>query len=71
MYKSKELESIFIEIINKKSKNTIAGCIYMHPKLAVDEFDNQLLSLMLEKVSFENKEVCLIGDKYKSKSTKL
>ena len=43
----------------------------MHPKLAVDEFDNQLLSLMLEKVSFENKEVCLIGDKYKSKSTKL
>ena len=62
MYKSKELESIFIEIINKKSKNTIAGCIYMHPKLAVDEFDNQLLSPMLEKVSFENKKVYLIAD---------
>ena len=62
MYKSKELESIFTEIINKKSKNTIVGCIYMHPKLGFDEFDNQLLSLMLEKVSFENKDVYLIGD---------
>ena len=36
IYKSKELESIFIEIINKKGKNTIVGCIYKHPKLAID-----------------------------------
>ena len=62
MYKSKELESIFIEIINKKGKNTIAGCIYKHPKLAIHEFNNQFLSPMLEKVSFENKEVYLMGD---------
>ena len=39
MYKLKELESIFIEIINKKGKNTIVGCIYKHPKLAIDEFN--------------------------------
>ena len=62
MYKSKELESIFIEIINKEGKNTIVGCIYKHPKLAIDEFNNHFLSPMLEKVSFENKEVYLIGD---------
>ena len=31
-YKSKELETIFIEIINKKYKNYIIGCIYRHPK---------------------------------------
>ena len=62
MYKSKELESIFIEIINKKGKNTILGCIYKHPKLAIDEFNNHFLSPMLEKVSFENKEVFLMGD---------
>ena len=61
MYKSKELESVFIEIINKKGKNTIVGCIYKHPKLAIDEFNNQFLSPMLEKVSFENKEVYLMG----------
>ena len=62
MYKSKELESVFIEIISKKGKNTIVGCIYKHPKLAIDEFNNQFLSPMLEKVSFENKEVYLMGD---------
>ena len=62
MYKSKELESIFIEIINKKNKNTFVGCIYKHPKLAIDEFNNHFLSPMLKKVSFENKEVYLIGD---------
>ena len=60
MYKSKELESIFIEIINKKGKNTIVGCIYKDPKLVIDEFNNQFLSLVVEKVSFKNKEVYLI-----------
>ena len=40
MYKSKELESIFIEIINKKGKYTIVGCIYKHSKVAIDEFNN-------------------------------
>ena len=58
MYKSKELESIFIEIINKKG----IGCIHKHTKSAIDEFNNQFLSPMLEKVSFENKEVYLMGD---------
>ena len=62
MYKLKELESIFIDIINKKGKNTIFGCIYKHPKLAVDEFSNHFLPPILEKVSFANKEVFLIGD---------
>ena len=62
MYKSKELESIFIEIINKKGKNTIAGCIYKHPKLEINEFNNHFLSPMFEKASFENKEVFLMSD---------
>ena len=55
MYKSKELESIFIKIINQKDKNTIVGVIHKHPKLTVDEFNNRFLSPILEKVSFENK----------------
>ena len=62
LYKSKELESIFIEIINKKDKNTIVGCIYKHPILTNDEFNNHFLSPMLEKVSFEHQEVFLMGD---------
>ena len=62
MYKSKELESIFIEIIKKEGKNTIAGYIYNHPKLSVNGFSDQSSSPMPEKISFENKEVYLIGD---------
>ena len=61
-YKSKELKSIFIEIINKKDKNTVVGYIYKHPKLAINEFNNQLLCPLLENVSFGNKEVYLKGD---------
>ena len=61
MYKSKELEPTFIEIINEKGTNTIVGCVYKHPKLAADEFNNHFLSPMLEKVSFENREVYLMG----------
>ena len=49
MYKSKELESIFIEIINKKGKNIIIGWIYKYPELAIDEFNNQFLSPMPKK----------------------
>ena len=62
MYKSKELESVFIEIINKKGKNTIVGCIYKHPKLAIDEFNNQFLSPMPENLSYEHKEVHPMAD---------
>ena len=29
--KEKELESIFIEILQKTSKNIMIGCIYNHP----------------------------------------
>ena len=45
MYKSKELESVFIEIMNKgKEENIIIGCIYKHPKLEIEEFHYQFLS---------------------------
>ena len=50
MYKSKELKSLFIEIINKQGKNTIVGCTYKHLKLAIDESDNQFL--LLSRKSF-------------------
>ena len=44
MCKSKELESVFIEIMNKgKEENIIIGCIYKHPKLEIEEFHYQFL----------------------------
>ena len=51
-----------IKIIKKKGKNSIVGCIYKHPQLAIDEFYNQLLSHMLDKASVENKEVYQMDD---------
>ena len=33
MYKPKQLESVFIEIVNKNKKNILIGCIYRHPSM--------------------------------------
>ena len=62
MYKSKEIESTFIEIIESKLKNKIFGCIYKHPKVPVSEFANDFLSPLLEKLNQEKKEIVLMGD---------
>ena len=60
--KPKEIESTFIEIIETKKKNTVIGCIYKHPKVPVKEFLNDYLQPLLIKLSFEKKEVILMGD---------
>ena len=39
LYKAKELESLFIEIINPTSKNTIIGTIYRHPSMNTKLFN--------------------------------
>ena len=62
MYKAKELESTFIEIINKKRKNLIVGCIYKHPTLNNQDFIDSHVLPLLEKLSYENKQVMLMGD---------
>ncbi|XP_057310678.1 uncharacterized protein LOC130648640 [Hydractinia symbiolongicarpus] len=61
-YKSKELESKFIEIIRAKDRNMIVGCIYRHPSMSVDEFNNHFLLPLLEKASSDNKSIFLLGD---------
>ena len=42
IYKSNELESTFIEILNPKKSNVIIGCIYKHPSM-----DLMLLTLII------------------------
>ena len=37
IYKSTELEPIFIEILNPKKANVIVGCIYCHPHANLNE----------------------------------
>ena len=57
-----ELESIFTDICNsKKSSNNIC-CIYKHPNMNVNEFNNDYLNEFLDKISNKNKIIFLLGD---------
>ena len=49
IYEYKELESVFIEIINRTGKNNIVGCIYRHPCVVI------FFSKTFLKNSYENK----------------
>ena len=51
-----------MEIINKKRKNLIVGCIYKHPSLNNLDFTHSYILPLLEKLSYENKQVMLMGD---------
>ena len=62
IYRSKELESVFIKIINSKGKNTIEGCVYRHPCMNPTEFVDIYLSELLQKFSKEDKTIMLMGD---------
>ena len=58
IYKMNELESIFIEIVNPKRWNTIAGVIYRHPFIDLTNFNSSYLN----KFSEEQKSIFLLGD---------
>ena len=60
--KTNQLESVFIEIINPKKSNIIIGCIYRHPGMDLNEFNEEFLNVVLQKLSKENKSVFLMGD---------
>ena len=58
-----ELESIFIEILPKTSKNIIIGCIYKYPCMYPKEFNDLFLKYVTERLTKENNiEVILLGD---------
>ena len=62
IHKYTELESIFIEILSPKKTNVIVGCIYHHPHMDLNEFNDYYIINLLDKVSKENKTVFLLGD---------
>ena len=61
IFKSKELESTFIEITQNK-EITVVGCIYRHPSMELSEFNSDYLTNLLEKLSLENKTLVLLRD---------
>ena len=62
LYKSKQLESSFVEIENSSSKNIICACIYRHPSMDLDCFNQNYLIPLLDKILKENKQLYLMGD---------
>ena len=62
IYKSTELESTFIEILSQKKTNVIVCCIYRHPHMSLNEFNDYYINNLLDKLSKENKTVFLLGD---------
>ena len=66
--KSKQLESIFIEIANKNGKKTIACCIYKNPTLSNQEFlENHMFPLLKNFISMETDHTI----RFQLESTKL
>ena len=51
IYKSTELESTFIEILNPKKINVIVSCIYRHPHMDLNEFNDYYINNLLDKLS--------------------
>ena len=63
MYKSKNLKSIFIEMINTNNKNIVSGCVCRHPSMDANLFNEHYLSILYKKLLLEkNKEIVLMGD---------
>ena len=61
VYKSKELESLFIEMINTNESNDIIGVIYRHPGMHGTDFIDEYLKGIADKLSNENKQVFIAG----------
>ena len=56
LYKKKELESFFIEIINPKETNSVVGVIYRHPCMNEQIFNDDYLKKITDILSLENKK---------------
>ena len=55
-------ESTFIEISQARRKNIICGCIYKHPNLPPDQFFEDCLLKILDKITKEDKLITIKGD---------
>lgn len=62
MYESGKLETVFLEIINTAKKNDILGCVYRHPSMDVNSFNEKYLNDTMAKLTEERKICYLAGD---------
>ena len=62
LYLSKNIESVFAEILLPRKTNIIIGTIYRHPSMSIKSFNDEYLKPFLHKISLENKQTILLGD---------
>ena len=62
IYKAFEPKSAFVEICNPKETNVIIGCIYKHQNANINEFIDDYLNKILDKLFKENKTIFLCGN---------
>ena len=64
IYSPNELESSFVEIINAKSKNDVAGLIYCHPKMDTSHFIQDKVEQLISKFNLKDKSknIFIAGD---------
>ena len=57
LYKSRSLESTFLEIFpDDKKSNCIIGCLYKHPNFSTEDFNSNYMNPLLEKINNEGKK---------------
>ena len=61
VYRSKLLESTFVEIECRKKANIIVGCLYKHPVMSKGDFNDNFLANLLERINREGKRLILLG----------
>ena len=62
IYESGKLETVFLEIINTTEKNIIFGCVYRHPSMDINSFNEKYLNDTIAKLTEERKICYLAGD---------
>ena len=61
-YSSKQLESVFIEVLIPNKQNQLTRTVYKHPSMNVSKFNHEYLTDILTKIKNENKNIILMGD---------
>ena len=62
VYKSYELESVFMELIIPNKKNVTVGCIYRHPSMDLTDFTENYLNQLMAKMAGNKNNIFLLGD---------
>ena len=62
IYCSKQLESVFIEVLISNKRNQLIGTVYKHPSMNVSKFNHEYLTDVLTKIKNKSKNIILMNN---------